>query len=131
MKRLIFLLLLLATSWLPYSTHRWLTLPYSKAVWESYALYSSAGIVVLLSFANVLLMLSFKALYFRLQLLKMVAILLFLLLFFPIIMGGLNAYHGTHAWVDALALGILYGNLQWLYKVYQELLVIYENHNSG
>lgn len=109
--------------------HRWLTLPYSKATWESYAIYSSAGVVTLLSIANVLLMLFFRAPFIRLQLLKGIAVLLFLLLFFPIIMGGLNAYYGSHAWVDALALGILYMNLQWLYKVYQDLLSTYENDN--
>lgn len=110
--------------------HRWLTLPYSKALWESYALYSGAAVVTLIGVANVGLMVAFKFPAVRLALLKILAVLLFLLLFFPIIMGGLNAYLGSHAWVDAMALGILYFNLQWLYKVYQKLLESYRNDNS-
>lgn len=130
LKRLIFLLLLLTIVWLPYSMHRWLTLPYSKALWESYALYSGAAVVTLIGLANVGLLLAFRLPVVRLALLKGIAGLLFLLLFFPIVMGGMNAYQGSHAWVDAIALGVLYINLQWLYKVYQSLLESYENDNS-
>lgn len=130
MKRLLFLCFLLSLCWFPYSMHRWLTLPYSKAVWDSYMLYSSGGVILLLFLANILLLLSFKFPTIRLILLRCIAGLLFLLLFFPIIMGMLNAYQGSHAWVDVIALGILYFNLQWLYKVYQNLLVSYKNDNS-
>lgn len=102
--------------------HRWLTLPYTKAFWDSYLLYASALVVALLSIANVLLLLSFKWPRIRLGLLKGIATLLFILLFFPIIMGGLNACYGSHAWLDALVLGILYANIQWVYKIYQDVL---------
>lgn len=102
--------------------HRWLTLPYTKAFWDSYLVYASALVVVILSIANVLLLLSFKWPRIRLRLLQGIAILLFILLFFPMIMGGLNAYYGSYAWLDALVLGILYGNIHWLYKAYQYVL---------
>ena len=130
MKRLIFLNFLLTTIWLPYAMHRWLTLPYSAAAWESYLLYSSAGVVTLIALLNALLVLLFKSKRARLLVLKIIAGLLAVLLFFPIIMGALNGYSGSKAWVDALALGILYFNLHWLHRVYRALLVSYENDNS-
>ena len=107
---------------MPYAMHRWLTLPYTKAFWDSYLLYMSALVVVMLSIANILLLLSFRWTRIRLGLLKGIAILLFILLFFPVIMGGLNAYYGSHAWLDALVLAVLYGNIQWVYKIYQDVL---------
>lgn len=129
MKRLFFLHVLLTFTWLPYASHRWLTLPYSKSLWESYAVYSSVGVVSLIAIVNTLLVVFYKSKYYQLRLLQALASLLFLLLFFPIIMGAWNAYEGSHAWVDAIALGILYFNLYWLYKVYQRLLVSYEKEN--
>jgi hypothetical protein len=108
---------------------RWLALPYTDAPWESYLIYGSSTLATLIALLNILLVVFFKSKKYRLYLLRVLAGLLFLLLFFPIVMGMLNAYGGAHIWVDVLALLVLYGCSYWLYQVYERLRISYKNDN--
>ncbi|WMX14874.1 MULTISPECIES: hypothetical protein [unclassified Aureispira] len=124
MKKAIFFNLFISIAWIPYAMQRWLEMPYSEGVWSSEVIiiYVAFFIAVGLAISNTLLIFTYKSIKYKRIFAKLTMIHLAGLLLYPIYSGIVIASTGNIAWVDILAIGILYGNLWLMNQAYQKII---------
>lgn len=124
MKKAIFFNLLIVLAWIPYSMQRWLEMPYTEEAWslEVVIIFSAFFIAVGLAISNTLLFFSLKFPKYKRFFAASTMLHLGGLFIYPIYSGGVIANTGKIAWVDILAIALLYGNLSLMNRAYQKML---------
>lgn len=130
MKKIIALNILITLLGGPYVIQRWLSMPYCEGIWnvESCLFFGTLGIGGALAMVNMLLLFTFKWIKGKQQLLSITMLFLAALFIFPIYAGLLLGAQGQAVWMDILALALLYINLDWSNKAYQNMISSPQNN---
>ena len=122
MKKAIFFNILITLAWMPYSMQRWLEMPYIEGTWTLEIIIGFAAFFIAMGLAisNLLLLFSLRSAKLKRFFTIMTMVHLAALFIYPIYSGMVISSFGKIAWVDALVIILLYGNLWLMNKAHQE-----------